>query len=208
MATDVEIVNQALVLLGEGLLSDLAGTDSATKSANAVLEISRRSFLRDAAPNFAHTWVALGDLTAESDNSLLPTHTNVFQLPDGHLLAVNLYRSQFSSGYGLEPDERWSLYGNRLGTEIAEGFYRYVGDNTAYDTEWDDLSIDAFSALLAWKLAYPLTESRQKAAEMRDLYSVLRTRAGTRSLQEGTREDWKAPGNLAQARHGRTRGLR
>lgn len=206
MADDVAIVNQALILLGEGLVATLGGTDTSTRAANVILPISRKAVLRDIAPHFASKYAELG--TAEADNTLIPHFSYVFPLPADSLRVMEVYNQNFATGAGLDAEVRWQLHGQYFGTEIAEGYIRYIYDNGQYDSDWDSLCVDALSFHVAWRLSYGLTESRGKHLDLREEYMSLRNRASTVVGQEGIPNKWTTEGRLSIARRGRGWGGR
>lgn len=205
MATDLEIVNQGLLLLGEALIPNLGGSDDTTAAANLILPISRRAVLRDVAPNFATKFVNL--TTPEADNSLIPHYSYVHALPADHLRVLTVYSEAFTAGKGLDPETRWRVAGAYLGVELEEIWLRYVWDETDY-TKWDALSTEALSCYLAWKLTFPLSENADKRDDLMETYGTIRELASSVANLEGVPDPWFTESRLQLARRRRGRAIR
>lgn len=65
MASDVQIVNKALVKIGASTITSLTENSKAARSANAIYELTRDAALRDHPWNFAHKRVILASDSEE-----------------------------------------------------------------------------------------------------------------------------------------------
>jgi hypothetical protein len=188
VATKLELVNKALSLLGEGLLTSGQLTtpdDDTSRTVSAVYEMARKAVLRDCRPNCARQYAAL--VVA------LPAPVNVdfveaFDLPADCLRALQVLAivdgAEVVPGIGAPVVTRWRVMNGRhlLADETAVAL-EYVADIP--ETDFDPLTDEAMAYYLAWQLAVPLTESRATANDMRDQYLLAKDVAMGSDEQEG-----------------------
>lgn len=55
---------------------------------------------------------------------------------------------------------------------------------------WDDLLVDLATAFMAWRLAYPITQSTTLSQEKRDTYSAMLRQAKSTNGQDNPADDW------------------
>jgi hypothetical protein len=176
-ASDLEICNNSLLLLGHDPLTNLTGTDKATKLVVQFYEQACHGTLR------AYPWncalVRSAALTADSTAPAFD-YDYRFPLPVGCLRVLRM--SEKSYEFKVEGD--WLLT-NESGAQIL-----YINDIDA--DEMDQLLIDAISARLAATIAFPLTNSDRTAEAMWKLYLMKLDEAQNIDAFEGTADKMEA----------------
>lgn len=178
MATDVTIVNAALIRLGETTVTALSDDTKPARLANAIY-----ADLRDAVTR-AHPWnfaLARAELTA---NASAPTwgYANAYDLPGDpdHCLRVLAVEGED------EQAGRWTVEGRQilsnLSSPIRIVYLRRISD----PAETDPLFREALSARLARELAEPLGKSTSLQQAMAELYEAKLREARSADGQEGT----------------------
>lgn len=205
MATSLDVVNQALLLLGEGLITQGqldTPDDDTSRSASLMLRLSIPSVIRDIKPNFARAYEELA--LAPDPGPFSPDFMSLYELPDDCLRVIRVMLGDpmsALSGRGLPVLTRWRVLGRFLGADETPVFVEYIKEVTDTDL-WDPLSSDALAAFMAWKLALPLTESTTKFTQMSGLYEELKRQAETADDREGFRDQIRESGTLSISRHG------
>lgn len=178
MATDVTIVNAALIRLGETTVTALSDDTKPARLASAIY-----ADLRDAVTR-AHPWnfaLARAELTA---NASAPTwgYANAYDLPGDpdHCLRVLAVEGED------EQAGRWTVEGRQilsnLSSPIRIVYLRRISD----PAETDPLFREALSARLARELAEPLGKSTSLQQAMAELYEAKLREARSADGQEGT----------------------
>lgn len=192
MASDVEIVNNALCLLGENTVTSLADNTVRARLASQFYGPTRDAVLR------AHPWNCAVDRASLGLLSEVPVFGWKYQftLPTDpfclRVLALNDYQPWGDSGCDFKVEGR-ALLANTMTANI-----RFIGRITDPNI-YDSLLYEAFSARLAAKLAYPITKSAQTAQEMMKLYEELLQQARSINGQEGS-PSFQRDGTLLEVR--------
>jgi hypothetical protein len=189
VAAELDIVNKALSLLGEGLLTSgqLAAPDNDTsRTVAAMLPMARRAVLRDCAPQCARRYATLASAASPPTN---PDYAYAYDEPASCLRVLKLLdpsSGSFLAGVGASVVLRWEVAGIHILADYSPLACEYVLDIAT--TSFDTLLDEALAAYLAGQLAMPLTESRTVAADMRALYQEAKFLAMGADEQEATLE--------------------
>jgi hypothetical protein len=204
VAATLDLVNKALSLLGEGLLTPgqlSAPDDDTSRTVVAILETARKGLLRDCKPNCARKYAVLVEANPAPVN---PDFLYAFDLPSDCLRAVRVLSTEIGSnvieGIGAPLVTRWRiLTGRYLLTDVGEAALEYVSDIAT--TAFDPLTDEAFAYYLAWQLALPLTESRVTAADMQEQYLIAQQRLMGTDENEGQVDRVDQATRLTSVRH-------
>lgn len=204
MATEIAIVNQALLLLGEGLLTSgqMAAPDNkASRTVSAMLPLSLSAVLRDTTPASATEYSPLLTETAIPQPPH-PDHLYLFDLPADCLRVVRVLVYDSASQYqGATVVRRWKVVrASKLACDDPEVAVEYI--HLIDVSEADPVLAELLAAHLAWKLAIPMTESIRKAQAMRDLYNSLKEQATGADESEGHIEQFRSSSRMEYIRHG------
>lgn len=154
MASQIDICNLALVLVGEETLATLDESKSG-RLLNRLWDITRDDVLRDHPWNFAKKRTTLAQLADAPEWG----YAYQYQLPVDCLRVIGLN--------GRETDYR--VEGGTIQTNEATCYLEYVArieDPTLYDSRF----VDALAAKLAARIAYPLSGSAAMAEKMAAVY--------------------------------------
>jgi hypothetical protein len=187
VATQLELVNKSLSLLGEGLLTSGQLTtpdDDTSRTVVAMLDTARRGMLRDSRPNCARKYAFLVATLPEPVN---PDFLFAYDLPADCLRAIRVLavepEAPVIEGIGAPLVSRWRVGGRVIFLDIEDPALEYIADIP--ETDFDPLVDEAFAYYLAWQLAYPLTESRTMAADMQEQYLIAQQRMQVTDENEG-----------------------
>ena len=187
-ATSLDIVNNALLLLGDQTITSLGQNVPRAQLMNALYTPTLDEVLRSHNWNFAS--VRAGQDCGLTELTCKPVweYTYQFDLPDGTCAPLFL----MALGTGLDEEEPWRIeYGCSAGTQrkvlVTDGcsptlLYIWRVDTVSL---WDALFTDAFTYELAFRAAYPLTRNAQLAElfkkEKEEKWKLAKSRDG----QEG-----------------------
>jgi len=179
MAGDVEIVNNALLLLGDNSITSLTDDTTRARLANQIYGVTRDAVLRSHPWNCAVARATLAKLSPDPPFGW----DSQFQLPsDPYCLRV----------LALNDDEEWAcpgdvfkIEGRKLLSNTATANIRFIQRITD-PNQYDTLLYEALSARLAAKMAYPVTGSTSLAQAMLKLYEGFLKDARTIDGQEGS----------------------
>lgn len=195
MATDVDIANRALSMLGEARISALTDDNKQGRAMNARYELLRDAELAAYPWRFAIRRVKLYASGASPDWG----YSNVYALPKDHLRTIK------AGGDGINEQAIGVMYessgysgGQRAVYEIIEGElhtnlsspveYEYIAQITD-TTKFDPLFIEALAARLAADAAEELTQSDSKKRYAISMYEqTLNTARRTDALRRPPRE--------------------
>jgi len=195
MATDVDIANRALSMLGEARITALTDDNKQGRAMNARYSLLRDAELSAYPWRFAIRRVKLYASGASPDWG----YSNVFALPKDHLRTIK------AGGDGVNEQAVGVMYessgysgGQRAVYEIIEGElhtnlsspvdYEYIAQITD-PTKFDPLFIEAFAARLAADAAEELTQSDSKKRYAISMYEqTLNTARRTDALRRPPRE--------------------
>jgi hypothetical protein len=173
MATDLEIVNNALYLLGDDEITSGEFATPTTKRAKllkALWPTARQFVLR------SHPWnFAVKRATPSAAAAPLYEWPYAFTLPADCLRLLAVGEEGEVPLYRLE--------GRTILTDETPINITYLADITDPAT-WDAAAVEAMTAYLAMKAAYPLTKSNSTAEAMAKLFSDTARMARTLDGQE------------------------
>ena len=171
MASDVDIANYALTLLGESRIMSLDDDVKAARECKAVYEIVRDSVLSAHNWSFAKSRAALSRL----DSTPVFGFANEFQLPVDCLrlfMVGDIYVGVDLSDYRNAPTDEYTIEDRKIltdwGAPLNIRYIRRVEDTARYSSTF----VDAFGARIAERLAEPLTQSAVKREAAKDAYKA------------------------------------
>lgn len=159
MASKTDIFNQALTIMGEGLILDPAGTGLAETTLSAVYDMIRLGELRRYRWKFSLTRELLPALTNKPANT---PYAYGYQLPPNCLkvLDINGLRQELGSyNYRSGLEKLYEFQGSILLTMISAPINLHFVQDVTVTTAFDPLFVNALSAALARKTAYRITQS-------------------------------------------------
>lgn len=178
MATDVTIVNAALIRLGETTITALADDLKPARLANEIYADVRDAVTRAHPWNFA---LARAELAA---NANAPTwgYAYAYDLPvePDHCLRVLTVDG--------ERDGRWTIEGRQIVSNLPSPIRILYLRRISEPDDTDPLFREALSARLARELAEPLGKSTSLQQAMGNLYEAKLREARSADGQEGTPE--------------------
>jgi hypothetical protein len=171
MASEVEIVNFALTLLGESRIASMDDDVKPAREAKAVFTLTRDSLLSAYDWSFAKT---RSQIPALSDAPAFG-YSLQYQLPSDCLRILFVgdhYAGVDLTDYRSAPTEEFELEDRKIITDMAAPLnLRYVKRVT--DTaQFAPNFVTSFSAKLAEQLAEPLTQSDTKRARAEKAFST------------------------------------
>lgn len=203
MSTQLEIVNKALSLLGEGLLTSGQLTtpdDPKSRVVFATLPGAKSAVLRGTSPQCARAYASLVLALPEPIN---PDFLYAFALPSDCLRVIRVLATDepVVEWYGAPVIRRWRIAGRNLLADLDTAAIEYTADIDW--TLFDPLLEDAMVHYLAWKLAGPLTDSSSGAIGFwKDLYDNAAALAQGIDEAEGQIDRVNSPSTLTSYRHG------
>lgn len=167
MASEVDIANRALSMLGEARITSLADNNKAARAMNARYDMLRDAELAAYAWRFAVTRVRLAASTDVPEWG----YSTIYDRPTGDLRPIKIggdfiYPDAVgvmyeSSGYSTG-ETPWEIIGGRIHTNISAPLdYEYVAKITDAGS-FDQLFVEALAARLAADSAEELTQSNSK----------------------------------------------
>lgn len=185
MASEVEICNRALQMVGASRISVLTDNNPRAQECNRAYEPIRDAELR------AHPWafaIRRKSLAADSDSPSFGRE-NAFQLPSDFLRLQPLYPED------NDWDQDWLIEGRKIYTDDESPLkIRYVARIEDPNT-FDPLFREALAAKIAEAICEPLTQSNTKMARVQNDYTryireARRTNAIERPAQEPPTDPW------------------
>jgi len=155
--TEVEYLNLALNKIGQWSETDITANSHIAQLYRLHAPMVRRELLREHAWNFAIKRVQL-------TNSTL---TNVFgeeyryALPSDYLQTIKLYEDED----GCYEIDKFKIEGGAVLIDCETAYLRYIADITC-TTDWSTDFVACAVLKLAARLAVPLGEGRDRAAEL------------------------------------------
>jgi hypothetical protein len=203
MATsDVEIVNQALILIGANTIASLADPQSEAVVAKTLYDGARASMLRQVPFSFATKWAG----------PLAPLVPNIgkefqyeFQIPPDALRVIRV-REPYTAGVTLDVRDlsEWKVFGKRIGTTIAQIDIAYTAD--VEESQDDSLFQQMLAAWLAYLMAPALAQKDGVQDRMLKQFSFLQDQAQLVGALEGVPDRFRTEGRLVTARRGGNAG--
>jgi hypothetical protein len=179
MASDVDICNSALNMIGASNIISLTEDSKAGRVCNQRYEFVRDSVFR------AHPWNCLIRRAALSALSDAPSYeyTKQYQLPtDPFCLRVLDVEGEVSSGV------TYVIEGRKLLTDEGTINLRYLARVTDAN-EYDALLTETISARMAHEIAYTMTNSNGFTESLWNLYLMKLSEARFADATEGTPEE-------------------
>ncbi len=158
--SNVSVCNKALILLGEDIISSLSDDTKAAIQCGNIYEHTRDAMLRKHPWNFAVKRVALSQSTTAP----------VWGFDYSYTLPVDCLRVLFVENEDIYPfklEGRFVVTDN--GSDSSTINIKYIS-RIIDPSQWDTLFVDLLSSRLAYELAIPLTDLKQRRDDMKDLY--------------------------------------
>lgn len=183
--TKLEIINLALIRIGESPVTSLDEGSTAARTADLLYDESRRAMLRDSDWNFAVKDVLLTPV----DTDEAPA---VFAVPADCLRVMRVYdKSKAVGSRGVGTKEWFKVQGNKIYTYARTPLCVYVRDEEDAGL-FDAKFAEALSYKLAGELAMPVRQSESLMASMLNAYQSVVATAATES---GNEHDQNLPSN-------------
>jgi hypothetical protein len=205
VAAEVDIVNKALLLLGEGLVTSGQLTtpdDDSSRTMAGLLAQARRAVLRDCKPNCARRYAVPAAAVSPPVN---PDYVYAFDLPADCLRVVRVLDGASGTvieGIGALVITRWRVAGRWLLVDYTPVAIEYVTDLAT--ASFDTLLDDALAHYLAWQAAPALTDAGStRIQSLQDQYQTARFLAMGTDEIEGQVERFDSADRLSLARHTR-----
>jgi hypothetical protein len=172
-ASDIEVVNRSLTLLGVDPVNSLSDPTKAASTARRLYDDSRAAVFR------AHPWNCLVRRVALPLDVTTPAYEYTYQfvLPADFLRLLTL--EDVNGRYSIE--SRRILYD---GDNLKIKYIALLTDVPSYDT----LLVDALAARLAADMAHPLLQSSTTMEQMWQLYELKLREAKFVDAQENSQE--------------------
>jgi hypothetical protein len=179
MASDVEIANNALSMLGDDPITSLTDDTPRARLVNRIYPQTRDAVLRSHPWNCATSRATLGQLST----SPVYGWAYQYQLPSDpyclRVLALN-DREDWAC-----PGDEFKVEGRALLTDAASANIRYIFRITD-PAQYDAMLYEALSAKLASKMAYAITKSQSTVKAMLEIYDGILRETRTIDGQEGS----------------------
>lgn len=178
MAAKIDIVNSALVLLGQDVLTSLSADNRKARICAQRIDKAIRAVLR------AYPWncaIKRGSLAALSSTPAYG-YTYEYQLPTDCLRVLE-----------IQDDPEFKIEGRKILTD-ASAPLRYAYLCEADPSEFDSLVEEAVAARLAADIAYPLANDKTLGQAMYALYKDKLLEAQSIDAQEGTAPTYEYEG--------------
>lgn len=146
MSTDVQICNNALLVLGANTISSLSETSTEAVACNAVWDRCREFLLRAHPWNFAIKRAECARLVATPAFR----YQYQYQLPTDCLRVLTVYQ-----------DPEYKKEGSVILTNRETCFVKYIKDSTSV-SEWDSSFTELMVLKLRMELAYKFTQSSRE----------------------------------------------
>ena len=177
-----KIINKAMILLGEPLITSPTETTKRAKFGNEAYDEARDAVLRAHPWNFAMARATLNKDASDPDWGF----ANRFPLPTSpKCLRVIVTEDDTISGISAFP---WKVEGLFILTDAEEMKIRYTSQ-VADETKFDSLFAEAFGTYLAVIISVPLIQDKEFTSQLNDLYDIRVRQARGPDAQEGTPDD-------------------
>ncbi len=177
-----KIINKAMVLIGEPLITSPTEDTKRAKFANEVYDESRDFVLRAHPWNFAMQRVTLNKDGAAPDWGF----ANRYALPTSPK-CLRALRTEDDILYGVQKFP-WKVEGLFILTDAEEMKLQYTKQVTT-ETEFDSMFGEAFGAYIATTISVPLIQDKEFTSQLNALYDIRVRQARGPDAQEGTPDD-------------------
>ncbi len=188
-STDVEIANQALLMLGQKVIQDLAEDTPEALAVRTYYEDARDHTLRDIKPSFAVKRSADLALSANDPPEFGFDHAHALPIDNLLVITINLNggsSSSLGSDLGEQQFREWRVEGQDILSDRANIKILYIHTDVDIESLMDSSYVKALAAYLAAEMSYTLTESTTKFETMMALYDLRKNDAGTTYGQESS----------------------
>ena len=184
MASEVEICNSALNMLGGSNITSLTEDSKNARLSNQRYESVRDGIFR------SHTWNCLIKRVELAQDTDTPTHEYTYQytLPSDCLRVLKIGGHHDGTSSDLDAGMKFKIEQRKLLTDEATIYLIYISKVTD-PTEYDTLLIEAIASKLAAELCYAITSSTSLAGQMYELYNEKLREARFVDATEGTSEN-------------------
>lgn len=192
MASQIDVVNQALILLESDPVTSIDDDTDQAVVMKALWEPSRRFVLRDSDFNFSRTYT---DLTADPkapkyvEDGLELTG---FHKPSDEIRVLEVQVDTRPAGL-WRSSGRW-VYVQAENIGMVYTFDAAIG-------LWDDAAAECLSYYLAYKAARAITQSNEIRQQQLQDYAIAKDAAKQSSGLEGTSRKLRAEGRLTVVRN-------
>jgi hypothetical protein len=162
MTSQVTIVNQALLMLGENTIQSLDENTTEAQTAAAFYADTRSYVLTDLKPSFARTRLDLADPLQPPG---VGGYAYRYALPVNALVVL-------SAGSDTREFTEWLVEGRELLSVQPLEWLVYVYTAAGLEAFMDAMFVKALVAYLASELAYPIMASKERANELLDMYGL------------------------------------
>lgn len=172
---NIQIINIALSNIAASPIESLSENSNESLAAKVYYDTARRSVLQKYPWSFATKTARLAMLDETPVN-----YAYAYQLPSDYIRIINIvpYTESYSEDGNKNP---FNIEGGKLLCDLDEVYISYIYD--CEDTNlFDDLFIDAFSHLLASRMAIRITGDRDLQVTELQLYDGLISEAGASSI--------------------------
>ncbi len=169
LASQVDVCNYAMTILGEQPITSLLDNTARARALNAIYQTQRQAEITGHFWNFSIKRVQLPSLTTAP----LYQFTQAYQLPPDFLKIIdvgNQYPSIDLSDYIGSDDSQWAIEGNTITCNYAPPMYlRYCAD-IPDEGKWDPCFVVAFACRLAAMSAEAITQNTAKCQKAASQY--------------------------------------
>ena len=179
MSSQVDLANEALLLLGANTITSFTDNDSNAVLVNRFFPSERDAVLR------SHRWncaITTKNLASLAETPLMDWEYKFTLPPDPYCLRILDVRT-VTGDIKLEHE----VQGRQLLTEEAAVDITYV-QRLEDISQFDSLLYQALVFRMAWKLAFPIMRSHTVMGQMGQMYEAVVREARTIDSQEGTPE--------------------
>lgn len=169
MASQVDICNYAMTILGEQPITSLLDNTPRARALNAVYATELQAELTSHWWNFSIKRVQLPALTTAP----LYQFKYAYQLPPdfcGIIDVGNMFPSVDLSDYIGSDDSQWAIEGQNLVCNYGPPMYLRYTSNAITEGQWDSAFVRAFAAKLAATVAEMLTQNTTKCQKAQAQY--------------------------------------
>lgn len=159
MSSQTDIVNQAQILIGDDLVVSINDNTKQARTMKVLYDMIRQGELRAHRWKFSMTRQLLPAMTTPPENT---PFTYGYLLPSNCLkvLDINHLRQSLGSyNYRSGLEKLYEFQGNVLLTNIPAPITLHYIQDVTDTTMFDACFVNAFSAKLAWKAAYALSQA-------------------------------------------------
>lgn len=170
MASQTDICNQALILIGDDPIVSIDDKSKQARTLKAIYDMQRQAELR------ANRWkfsLTRSLLPAQTNNPAGSPFSYSYALPTSCLKVIDVNGIRQSLGsidYRSGMEKLYDFQGNVLLTNFTAPITLHFVQDVTVTTQFDALFVVAFSALLAWKASYSLAQSATVTSQCEKFY--------------------------------------